>query len=232
MTAAPYDAIAGEYYDRSHKTSRNFDHAAAAALESVRERVPAGGLILDVGAGRGRCIEFLGVKSRRVVQLDNSARMLSLEAREECLIRVLHDAQNLPFLDASFACVTAFLGDAFWGLNFLTEAWRVLRPGGLFLATLPTFEWGKAIREQLKLDRSLTRFVTQSGSTVIVPSSLVPVDRLPPMLRRAGFAHPEITSHRLAQEEQPISPDIADAAQRLGMPPDQLHVINLIVAQK
>jgi ubiquinone/menaquinone biosynthesis C-methylase UbiE len=198
MTIAPYDAIADEYYEAAHKTSRNFDEATTSALGPVRNRISADGLVLDVGAGRGRCCEYLAIDSRRVIHLDNSSRMLQVTPREHSLIRVVHQAEHLPFLDEQFSCVTSFLCDPFLGLNFLAEAYRVLKRGGLFIATTPAHEWGNTLRTILKMDKHSTRFITREGK-VVVPSVLVPITQLREMLSRTGFTQQDlsVTTHTL-----------------------------------
>ena len=185
MTGGPYDALAGEYYDRSHKTSRNFDHTTREVVDAWRDRVPEG-LVLEVGCGRGRSGEFLGVEPERVVQLDNSRAMLDLVDRERAAVRIVHDAESLPFPDGEFGAVTAFLCDAFLGLNFLCEARRVLRPGGVLCGTTPSFEWGSSLREHLSLDLMTTRFLLRGGAEVRVPSLLYPAAQLREMLIHAG----------------------------------------------
>jgi len=151
MSEAPYDRIASEYYLPEHQTSRNFDRTAMAALASVRALVPRDGLILEVGSGRGRSCELLEIDPRRVIQLDNSVRMLEVEPREDCALRVLHRAESLPFLNDEYACITAFLCDPFLGLEFLGESHRVLRKGGFLIATTPAYEWGAPLRNELKI---------------------------------------------------------------------------------
>src|SRR4051812_31786557 len=122
-----YSEIASEYYDPDlHKTSRNFDEASRDWLLEHRGILPSFGLVLDAGAGRGRCVEYLGVAPDRVIQLDTSAEMLELSPREASLIRIRHSAHNLPFMRDQFGVVAAFLCDPFFGLGFLAEARRVL----------------------------------------------------------------------------------------------------------
>jgi Methylase involved in ubiquinone/menaquinone biosynthesis len=234
MKNVPYDSIAEEYYDSSHKTSRNFDQATIAALQIQRARVPAGGLILDIGAGRGRCNEFLGVDPKRVIQLDSSQSMLHVQPREECLIKVLHNAEHLPFLDSEFSCVTAFLCDPYIGLNVLAEVFRVLSDGGLFIATTPSYEWGAALRNELQIDSSLTRFVTKRGSQVFVPSILIPGDRLIDMIEVAGFERSKVQlgTHKLPPNAIPVSDDISIPASRLGMDLHDLAILYSIIAEK
>ena len=233
MTIAPYDMVADEYYESIHKTSRNFDQTTVSALAHVRSLVPAEGLILEVGAGRGRSCEFLGIDGRRVVQLDSSPRMLALATREESLLRIVHSADKLPFMDGEFACVTSFLCDPFLGLNFLAEARRVLRSGGLLVATTPAYEWGAPLRASLGLDLYSTRFVTKGGK-VIVPSVLVPITRLREMLLAVGFLEKDIglSSHKLPLGEAPVSDDISGPARQLGRDPHDLEILYSVVATK
>ncbi len=234
MSNTPYDHIAGEYYDPFHKTCRNFDQATLVAVQDLPARVPVNGLVLDVGAGRGRCKEFLGIESKRVIQLDNSRTMLEVQPREDCLLRILHDAESLPFLDSQFCCVTAFLCDPFLGLNFLWEVYRVLSPNGLFVATTPSYEWGVALRKELQINTSLTRFTTKAGTQVVVPSILIPSDRLIEMLKLAGFRQDrvQLKRHRLPPNASPISQDISVPAQKLGYNVHELDILYSIVAEK
>src|SRR5262249_31933623 len=199
-----------------HKTCRNFDQTTLEAVKPFRSLIPQNGLILDIGSGKGRCVEFLGVNANRVIQLDNSHTMLRLSPKEECLIRIQHHAEKLPFLDQEFSCVTAFLCDPYLGLNFLAEAYRVLRLGGLFLATTPAYEWGRALRDRISIDVSETRFKTLAGSEIRTPSILVPRDRLVEMLGRGGFiSEIKVQPHRLPKDAAPVSEDVSKAAEAL-----------------
>lgn len=234
MPYAPYDLIAGEYYHESHKTSRNFDQTTLAAFESIKPDIPKKGLVLEIGAGRGRCQEYLSLDAKRVVQLDSSRAMLELQPREECLLRIVHEAEKLPFLDNQFVCVAAFLCDPFLGLDFLAESYRVLTSNGIFIATTPSYEWGVALRSDLGIDNMQTRFVTHAGTRVVVPSVLIPIARLSEMIEFVGFKKPEtmIRSHRLPMTAEPVSPDIEQPASKLGVDPYSLDIIYSIISQK
>lgn len=232
-SVAPYDQLATEYYSAEHRTSRNFDDATKDALKSLGWTVPPG-LLLEPGCGRGRCSEFLGLEWRAVVQLDNSAAMLALEPRERALLRVLHDAEELPFAAGEFACVAAFLCDTFLGLNFLAEARRVLSSGGLLLGTTPSHEWGIALRDAIGLDHMTTRFSLRSGEQVLVPSSLFPADELREMLVEAGYDRTtiQVEAHTLPVESVPVSPDIEIAARALDCTLHDLPVLYTFSARR
>lgn len=229
-----YEQIAGEYYDSFHKTCRNFDQTTSKAINSdVRSCIPKAGLILDIGSGKGRSVEFLDVDASRVIQLDNSHAMLTISPREECLIRIQQDAEKLPFLNEEFSCVTAFLCDPYLGLNFLGEAYRVLKTGGLFLATTPAYEWGIAFRRGNSIDSSETRFKTMTGSEIRVPSLLVQRASLVEMLLHVGFcSEVHVQPHRLPEDAAPVSDDITKAAQELQCGIHELDLLYLVLAKK
>jgi SAM-dependent methyltransferase len=234
LNFAPYDIIAEEYYDMEHKTSRNFDQTTVEAFRGLKDRVPDTGLVLDVGAGKGRCNEYLGIDTNRIIQLDSSRRMLQLKPRENCLFRIKHRAESLPFLDSEFSCVSAFLCDSFLGLNFLSEAYRVLSKNGMLIGTAPSYEWGVALREEIQIEASITRFITKNGNLVTVPSILVPLEQLREMLIVVGFneSNIQVERHRLPQTITEISPDISLPAKKLGYDVYELIILYSFVARK
>ena len=229
---AAYDILAKEYYDPRHKTTRNFDSAAKDALGSLGLQIPRG-LVLEVGSGRGRCGEYLGIEPARVVQLDNSAVMLSLEPRETALVRILHDAEELPFPDGEFACVTAFLCDPFLGLNFLAEARRVLSDGGILIGTTPSEQWGRPLRGALGIDLMETRFVLVGGQVATLPSAIYSNSQLFEMLVTAGFLESSIHigTHTLPAGTEPVSDDILKPAETMGLSPYSLGILCSFMAE-
>lgn len=227
-----FDVLAREYYNPFHKTCRNFGFTTIRAIENNPVSIPDDGLVLEVGCGRGRCIEFLGIESSRVVQLDYSTKMLSIEDREPSLLRMHADATSVPIFKEQFSAVIGFLIDPFIGLNFLSEAFRLLIPGGFLFFTTPTEEWGKPLRDKLEMEASFSRFLTKDGKTVIVASTLISDDRLNGMLQHSGFTNINITSHCLPEEADPISPDIQRVADEKEISVHNLPIIHLIAAEK
>jgi ubiquinone/menaquinone biosynthesis C-methylase UbiE len=229
-----YDQIASEYYDGRHITSRNFDRATQTALanQGFADTAPAG-LVLEIGAGRGRSTEFLNIPPSRIVQLDNSEKMLSLNPREPCLVRVHADACRIPLVSHQFAAVTGFLVDPFLGLDSLAEAYRMLVDGGRLLLTTPTKVWGEPLRKQLKIDVMTTRFklVAREG-TIILPSILHSSERINEMLRLIGFRSIRVTVHHLPEGESQISDDITSVCKELGLSNYHLPIVHVITAQR
>lgn len=108
---------------------------AAGILGDVRERD-----VLEVGSGAGQCSRWVRSHGGRAIGLDLSYRQLQHsrridQATDVVVPSVLGTATALPFADASFDVVFSSFG----ALQFVadidlavTEAARVLRPGGRF----------------------------------------------------------------------------------------------------
>jgi len=105
-------------------------NAYAAELEAVRGALPAGGRLLEVGAGSGRFAVPLGIG----LGLEPSSAMGALARRRG--IRVVRGvAEALPFAAATFDAVVlvttiCFVDDP---LRTMREARRVLRTGGVLV---------------------------------------------------------------------------------------------------
>ena len=101
-----------------------------------------GARVLDVGCGTGRWVRRLQERGLPVVGMDQSSEMLSLARNRGTLSPLVSgEAQNLPFRDESFECVSAVTVIQHIPpqeqIRALSEMVRVLRPGGyLFLIEL------------------------------------------------------------------------------------------------
>lgn len=232
MPQSSYDTIAHEYYDEGHVTSRNFDDTTVAAISDLNIAFRRG-VILELGAGRGRAREFLNVGPERVVQLDNSEEMFGLPNREECMLKVLADACNVPLASGQFAAVVAFLADPFFGLNSMSEAYRMLVRGGKLLLTVPSYDWASALREELGIDVMTTRFqLLGTEKHVVLPSLVHQSSRIQEILETCGFSDVQISSHTVPNTVENVSPDIQNPAQSLGVTFTELSVIQVVRATK
>jgi SAM-dependent methyltransferase len=97
-----------------------------------------GARVLDVGCGTGRWVRRLEERGFSAVGIDQSPQMLSLARKRGTLSHMVSgEAQNLPFRDESFECVSGVTviqhippPDQ---VRALSEMIRVLRPGGYLL---------------------------------------------------------------------------------------------------
>lgn len=124
--------------------------------DMLRRWVPAGARVLEIGAGAGRFTQVLAQLGARVVAADLSPGQLALNRRfagelgfstgvEEW--READICDLAPWPDASFDCVVAYGGPFSYVLDRRDDALRaclrVLRPGGLLLASVMSL-WGSA----------------------------------------------------------------------------------------
>jgi SAM-dependent methyltransferase len=127
-SAGVYDAVVGAALGDCHR-------ALLARVGEVDGRD-----VLDVGCGTGRVAALAAERGARVTAIDVSAEMVALARRAPALagarVEVM-DAQDLALPDASFDAVVASFSIMFCpdpGAA-MSEARRVLRPGGRFAAT-------------------------------------------------------------------------------------------------
>jgi methionine biosynthesis protein MetW len=130
------------------------------------QNVPEGARLLDIGCGDGRTsglwlkrhgCDYVGVDiSENAVQV---ARSLGLESAR------IEDAASLPFPDASFdaaACIEV-LEHLFEPHRAVSEALRVLRPGGVLIVTVPNIAYWR-----WRLDLALLGRWNPLGDTLAV----------------------------------------------------------------
>jgi ArsR family transcriptional regulator len=140
-SAAWPDSIAGEM-ERHYSPGRTWEATARGLLAFIQL-----GEVLDIGAGDGVMAQLLAPRARSITCLDRSERMIqAARSRLAALPNVrfsLGDMHQLPFDAASFdqAMLLNSLTYAEAPTAALTEAARVLRPGGtLALVTLNAHE--------------------------------------------------------------------------------------------
>jgi ubiquinone/menaquinone biosynthesis C-methylase UbiE len=141
----------GGYHQTLDRTER--EHWWFIALREfvvgvVTERMAEGSRVLDIGCSTGHVIAAVpGIYERTGTDVSPGAIELARAVRPE--IRFLEaSVEELPFEDRSVDCAFALdvLSDR--GVRdeavALREIRRVLRPGGLFLAQFPAYEWLKS----------------------------------------------------------------------------------------
>jgi ubiquinone/menaquinone biosynthesis C-methylase UbiE len=129
--ASPFDTTASSF-----ERHRGLPHGVPEAIRSAiwaAANLPAVARVLDIGAGTGRIGKAFIAAGDFYVGVDTSLAMLQeFRAASESVLLAQADGQQLPFCDGAFDIVLLMqvlsgVGD--WQ-SVLTEALRVLRPGG------------------------------------------------------------------------------------------------------
>jgi ubiquinone/menaquinone biosynthesis C-methylase UbiE len=138
-TQAPFRGRASHVYDRvAGVLLRRFHRRVAAEVAAV---VPAGGAVLDAGAGSGRLLVALArarpdlrlsgvdLEADMIARAEHNARAAGIGDR---LALRVGDVADLPYPDGTFDLVVSTLSMHHWAAvePAIGELLRVLRPGG------------------------------------------------------------------------------------------------------
>ncbi|MFD5697345.1 class I SAM-dependent methyltransferase [Streptomyces lasiicapitis] len=153
-------------------------------LPFALEDVPLGDDVLEIGPGYGANLRVLveDVPRLTAAEVDGETAAM-LQEKWGSRARVLHaDGADLPLPDASFDSVVCFtmlhhVPTATQQDRIFTEAFRVLRPGGVFAGSdsLPSFRF----------------WLLHLGDT----NNTVDPEKLPERLGAAGFTDVAVTRH-------------------------------------
>jgi hypothetical protein len=99
---------------------------------------------------------------------------------------VRRDAYDLGQTNDNAALLVASLGDPYNTSTFWAEAFRVVRPGGRVLFTIPSYEWSVRFRDKGAGERA--EFVLRNGERRWVPSYVPPLPFQIELMESAGFS--------------------------------------------
>ncbi|MDD5145959.1 MAG: class I SAM-dependent methyltransferase [Candidatus Pacebacteria bacterium] len=111
-------------------------------IKSFGKYVKDGDKVLDLGCGNGRLAELFFNKKAEYIGVDNSEKLIEIAKKRypQCKF-IASSAFNLPFSDNYFdeifsLAVFHHIPSQEFRLQFLSEAKRVLKPGGLLILTV------------------------------------------------------------------------------------------------
>ncbi|HYF76959.1 MAG TPA: methyltransferase domain-containing protein [Symbiobacteriaceae bacterium] len=206
LVSTHYDQAAAQEYARLTQSPL---HQAEwlLTLDTIHAHVPSGGKVIDIGAGPGRYAEYLirgmgcqvGLLDLSPVSLDLFRQRLEPGLQERVLFAQAACATDLGFVaDESFDAALLLgplyhLQDEQERLAALSEAYRVLRPGGYliaaFLSPYPLFARLLRRDPDLLCDAEVVRQLAQGGSVELpTVSRLVEQYRCWPAQARALLA--------------------------------------------
>ncbi len=197
------------------------------ALNSImRQFLPrtANFRLLDIGCGGGNMIHHLS-EYGQVTGLEIDGRPLKIARQRGYEVVQLDATQPMPFGANRFDVVTAFdvIEHNQDDLAILADSWRVLKPGGYVIITVPAFMELWSHNDDLNAhvrrytDWELRRKMAMSGFEVRRVTFnnffVFPLAATLILLRRARQAKPELASHHLTEKEyqvemEPTSPPV------------------------
>jgi len=151
--------------------------------------------ILDVGCGTGAIMDFLEKAGYRVEGIDPSQAALKY-CRDKNLKVQIGQADELPFADNTFDAVIALdvLEHVVEDKKSVAEIARVLKPGGIFICTVPAHPWlysyhdealhhlrryaASALRSVLSTDLKL-EYLGWVHATILLPAMVLRLARNP-----------------------------------------------------
>jgi SAM-dependent methyltransferase len=189
-----------EYYD-VYWAERGVLRAAEARnshlLSLIKEHVPLGSSVLDVGCGDGTSIgPLLREHPIGYLGVDVSAAAVDFARRNDLDARKIEDASDLPFDEASFdaaLCLEVF-EHLFDPREAAAEIARVLRGGGVLIASVPNVAFWRR-----RLDLVFGRWNPEGHDLSVAEPWRDPHLRfftaaaLRRMLRQAGFESVELS---------------------------------------
>jgi SAM-dependent methyltransferase len=174
------------FHRRTCRSGRWRRRLEAELLPWALQGVAPGDDVLEIGPGPGLTTDWLRSRARRLTALEvDAGAAAALEKRLHGTgVRVVHgDGASMPFEDGSFTGVLSFtmlhhVPTAALQDRLLAEAWRVLRPGGVFAG--------------------LDGIASFPFRLVHLGDTYVPVDpdTLPGRLTRAGFTEVAVARGR------------------------------------
>lgn len=200
-----------------------FASRTRALLNMMDREVPSRDLkVLDVGCGAGNMIHHLS-RYGQVKGVEIDPRPVAVAHQRGYDVDLGDATQGLNYQDASFDTVSALdvIEHNEDDMSILREVYRVLKPGGHAVITVPAFMWlwshnddinahlrrytAAELRRKLQEAGFRMRRMTYNNFFVFpMAAALI-------LLRRGSDSQPELASHHLSEDEyqvemEPVSP--------------------------
>ena len=186
-------------------------------LDVIQRVLPAGARVLDAGCGTGALCEALSRRGYDVRGVDPHASAMDLDPERFC--EATTDSLPEPEYYFDLVCcldVLEHVDDS----AALAEVYRVLKPGGVLLASVPAYQWLWSERD--KVAGHLRRY-TRAGIRALLEDSGFSVEL---MFGYQFFLLPALVASRLWQWLRPATVQVAREDRPARLVNAILRVIN------
>lgn len=190
-----FEEVAPRWHEVRRRTQGEASH-----VEELRRGIPASELLVDLGSGTGEFLLDLADRSRRLIGIDRSPRMIAEAERRRDEAQVanveyrLGTLEHLPLRDAEAEVAVAnmvlhYVADP---AQVLQEVHRTLTPGGTFHIADLTAHSQEWMREELNHQwlgfepDDLVSWLTQAGFTEVTTQRLERRGEGPDVLLASG----------------------------------------------
>lgn len=181
-----YSQVASEFTDDKRITSANFHQLSLQCFEKRISQLSKNDIALDLGCGIGFVTNILSkyLSVKNIIASDISVKMLKeLQKKHPGIFLLCNSALKIPLGSSSVNAVFSSLCDPFCKYQMFKESYRILKPGGFLMITLPSDNWINGSREK----KNISKFVLKDNSIIEVYSYLYSKAALLQLGTRAKF---------------------------------------------
>lgn len=224
-----YTKLSKEFTDEKRVTTKNFHDLSADFFKNfLSERIQSPSSVLEIGAGRG----WLRKNFDWPANVNYFCSDISQEMINNCNERKKHttSVRFMPFSNGVFDYVIASLADPFFYPEAICEINRVIKLGGLFVFSIPSDMWAKALRKD---DLNQTRFYVNENP-IDVYSFTYERKEMISMLNDCGFEcieYNRVLGKSLTKGDT-ISPAITEAAKNISTSIEKLDILTTCIFRK
>ncbi len=171
--------------------------------------------LLDIGCGAGNMMHHLS-QYGRVTGLEIDGRPLKIARQRGYEVEQFDATKPMPFAANTFEAITAFdvIEHNQDDMAILRDSYRILKPGGHIIITVPAFMWLWSHNDDLnahvrryaewELRRKMAMAGFEVGRVTFNNFFVFPLVAMLILLRRALQTKPDLASHHVAEEEYQV----------------------------
>lgn len=191
-----YNKVAEEFSDDKRLTTNNFHILSKNFFSNaINKFVKNNDKLLEIGPGQNWILNNFNFPEIRYNAIDISTEM----SRFNNVPMKFRSIRDTGYAFNDFDIIIASLADPYFFPSAICEIWRILKPNGYFIFSIPSSKWSTGIRNV----SNKTKFQLENGTEAEVYSFTFTLDEIKLILENCSF---EI----IYEEEQNASPLLLD----------------------